>query len=1646
MTINYTENLFETRYRDDYADSNGFVRILFNNGRHLQARELTQSQTIIQKQLERFGRNIFKEGADVLPGAVALNNKYEFVKLDAGVYSVPVDGSIIDETFVGQNSNVRVKVLEQVVTVGSDPHTLYVEYTNTIGGTVGDTPIRLTPGEDIVGVSTGTILRVQTPNTISNPAVGQGVKFSVDEGSFFVNGFFVFAPKQEIIIQKYSPIYSGTVGFKVVQDIVTEDDDESLYDNSQKLPNTTAPGADRFRITLTLIDEADTSANDTFVYLAKVVNSNVVDAVTGFNQYNKINDLIALRTKEESGNYLVRPFKILYDSADATNLNLNISDGTAYVNGYRVNKDYPTELEVPRAQDTEQLENEVVASNFGNYVIASTLTGLPDISTYAEVNLRDNATYGSGSNIGTARIRSIDRVGDGTYRIYLFNIAMSGGNNFRNVKSLGTSTINNATLLLENNLAVLKEANNIDLLFPLPQIRPSTINDISLTVQRKINAVTDGAGAVDLTLSAAGETWASTSDWITAVDSDGALVTPSISGSGTTTASVSGAPFNSNLTFFAYVNKSVGTVKQKLIQETTGNQGSLNTGGNGERYVDLAVPDAFQVNYIRQDSANGADISDQFNLDTGQRDAYYDISRLVLKGGIAVPTNVFWSIKHFQHVTSGDFFGINSYSSLSYTDVPSYTKQDGTVVDLRNVMDFRSVKNVGDTFVGGSGRIHELPKNTDVINSDITYYLPRYDKVIVDEQGELSVLQGISSLTPKFKEVSPNALELYRVKMNPFTLHDSDMVTQFIEAKGYTMKDIGLIEKRVNTLEKAVSLSLLELDTNALELIDSNGTPRTKSGFAVDNFTSHILSDTTNSEYKASINPSQQTLNSAYVEKNVGLVYDSSLSTNTVLKGDNVYVKYNETSYISQPQVSNTQSANPFTTSLYNGTVILSGASDEHRDTKTPATVVLQGGVSLTPKQELLYSFNEWGWNGVDRNSTLTTRVVENETIREVVNDRIVDVTLIPFMRSRKVYFKAVGLRPNTRIIPYFDGVNVSDWCKSEAFQRINTSKAEYGNTKSKLTSHPDGSSNLFTDAKGEVSGSFFIPNTPSIRFRTGVKEFTLLDITTFDPDTSGSIASASFAAEGVIETKTANLVNTRRVNPPNLTRKHNPLAQSFYVAETTGVFLTKIRLYFKNKSSTLPIWIQLRPMKNGAPSDEVIIPGSNKILDPINVQTSTDGSVGTDFEFDEPIYLNPQTEYALVVLTDASDYNLFISRMGEFELGSTEKRITKQPTLGSMFKPQSVADWEPSQLEDLMFVAYRASFSTGTSTAYLENISLPNKLLGDNPITTTSGSTEITVKHNEHGLFVGDTVTLSGIVGNIGGFSQDSLNANHVITAIDGTGYTFDMDSTASITTTSGGDDVIASEQMLMDKVFPYIETITPEETALQYKGKFHTGKSFAGNETAYAEDVIFTSLNNKEYNFFPAPKVVAQNSKETSLATSTAKMNVLMTTASEYVSPIVDLQRSSLTGISHKIDDQAAAPASGKNVPLNYVAETDPAEGSSLSKHITKPVTLIQDAVGLKVVFSANRPSVSTIEVYYKAITEDEDLNLVDWTLATIEAEVPSDENRDEFREYRYLVGGSSGSLSSFSVYQLKIVMKSTNSSKVPVIKDLRAIALGT
>ena len=350
MTIKYTQELFGTTYKDDFADSDNYHRVLFNSGRALQARELTQMQTIIQKEIERFGRNIFKEGASVVPGGYILNSRYEFIKLDTSTFALPTDPStlalMVNDEFTGQTSGIKFKVLQVEAAVGSDPATIFGVYTNTVSGTSGAAPIRMTPGENLVSTNSVT-LTVQTTDISTNRPTGVGCRISVNEGSFFVQGHFVQVNPQSILLDKYDNKPSAVIGFKVTQDVVTAGDDAALYDNQGASPNTSAPGADRYRIKLVLTTQDQITGTENFVYFCRVMFGNVFDVVTGRDEYNKIEANIARRTDEIHGDFFVRPFKVSYreDSA-STHLIAEVSPGTAYVNGFRASTDYPTKIRV----------------------------------------------------------------------------------------------------------------------------------------------------------------------------------------------------------------------------------------------------------------------------------------------------------------------------------------------------------------------------------------------------------------------------------------------------------------------------------------------------------------------------------------------------------------------------------------------------------------------------------------------------------------------------------------------------------------------------------------------------------------------------------------------------------------------------------------------------------------------------------------------------------------------------------------------------------------------------------------------------------------------------------------------------------------------------------------------------------------------------------------------------------------------------------------------------------------------------------------------------------------------------------------------------------------------------------------------------
>ena len=531
-----------------------------------------------------------------------------------------------------------------------------------------------------------------------------------------------------------------------------------------------------------------------------------------------------------------------------------------------------------------------------------------------------------------------------------------------------------------------------------------------------------------------------------------------------------------------------------------------------------------------------------------------------------------------------------------------------------------------------------------------------------------------------------------------------------------------------------------------------------------------------------------------------------------------------------------------------------------------------------------------------------------------------------------------------------------------------------------------------------------------------------------------------------------------------NIIERIQPIAQTFLVNKPAGIYLTKLGLFFSAKASDddYPIQVHIRPTINGVPDNNIIIENSIVFKGASSISVSADASLETTFTFEEPVYLEGEKSYAIVVQSNAAAdaYQLYTSKLGNFVLGSTTKRIQTDPYAGVFFKSANGNTFEPDQTRDMTFKLYKARFTNRFADIRLVAAPPPARLLDSDPFLFTGSDATLKVKHYNHGFQVNDTVTLSSDSSGIstssilnGVFGSSILGAR-TITGIDGTGYIFEMDSTADSSVFGGGGGILATQQYIIDSFKPNIEIQQPLNTAYGMTGNFTTSKSFAGSETAYGQSSL-TLVKNRENLNFKNPHVIASTVRDTALGRSSLYLDVRVASGDSDVMPVVDLQRASIVSIHNLIDKQDSSATVGYNVPLNWVSETDPYFGSSLAKHITVPIILAEPAIGLKILVDVNKPAGADFDVYYRTLETGGDTPIVDisWTAASkLEPSsnhnnLPSDTDANVFREYRYTIGGDYiGSLVPFSSYQIKVVMHSTRSTYVPRFKALRTIALGT
>mgnify|MGYP001156845344 FL=1 len=444
---------------------------------------------------------------------------------------------------------------------------------------------------------------------------------------------------------------------------------------------------------------------------------------------------------------------------------------------------------------------------------------------------------------------------------------------------------------------------------------------------------------------------------------------------------------------------------------------------------------------------NYKDVTDSFTLDKGQKDQYYDYSRLVRVNENYIPSQRLLIVLDRYEIPSsdvGDVFTVNSYDAERFSkDIPSIGKSS---IRASDTLDFRP--RVA-TFVPGSASVSPFyPSNRDTIaaNSRIVtpnessrfkykHYFGRMDKVILKTSGNIIVDKGIPSNNPKPPADDPSAMTLATIVWPPYLYATTSARVFLIDNRRYTMRDIGRIEDRLEHIENVTTLSLLEQKVETLQVKDADGLDRFKSGFFADGLKSKAFIDiaspvdvdfdrghmkplTDLSSIDMSVLPStQQPPESLDFSQDFALLDENAQKT-----GRMVTLKYDERVFVEQNFATRVENLNPFLVYSYTGDLKLSPTSDNWINTERTETLTTQV-IRRTSYDTRVSAQTIDGGFGQDELSASTNEFVsgvERDDI-ESRNTYIASEEFDPFIRSRNIEYKVTGLRPNARFFTFFD-------------------------------------------------------------------------------------------------------------------------------------------------------------------------------------------------------------------------------------------------------------------------------------------------------------------------------------------------------------------------------------------------------------------------------------------------------------------------------------------------------------------------------------------------------------------------------------------------------------------------------------------------
>lgn len=577
---------------------------------------------------------------------------------------------------------------------------------------------------------------------------------------------------------------------------------------------------------------------------------------------------------------------------------------------------------------------------------------------------------------------------------------------------------------------------------------------------------------------------------------------------------------------------------------------------------------------------------------------------------------------------------------------------------------------------------------------------------------------------------------------------------------------------------------------------------------------------------------------------------------------------------------------------------------------------------------------------------------------------------------------------------------------------------------------------------------------------------------------TTQTAASTNFTAQGSTTVKQRQIVRTRQIETftqagnvqssttSNVTSSEtyipgeidylDPLSQTFIINQSAypnGVFITHADLFFAKKGQTgLDVRVQIRTTVNGYPSADQVLGEAVVNAGNINIvpegTTPSPGQITptphyTRFTFDAPVYLAPNAEYALTVLSNSNEYEIFVGELGQKLIGS-DKIISQQPHGGSLFKSQNARTWVPEPLEDMMFVLHRAEFETRQGTLTFQLSNAYSTLVNNTEFDTAYVNVDYLdwTPSRQHTAFSITTRNAANVASLRTITPRENIDLSERMVVFDDTPGSFRLQATLRTANSHVAPvydaervnvvlvrNMIDNGQLYANGVRFTVGTPDPAQSANYSSGNTHVLTLSGGNGTGAD---LRANVNSSGY--------------VTSIYVANAGYGYTETPTISMASSI----------------NFTTQPT------FSYVGETSASSaitGERKSRYVTKKVNLSDgfDAGDLKLYISAVRGPQHNIEAYYKVLATGDPERFEDkaWTRMQLRAglETTYSASPTERKEYEYRTAGNTASYTSngvtydrYHTFAIKLVLRSgqtTNSyasetTIVPRIANLRVMAL--